>query len=325
MVWQPDILWTLPARCTRLGDLTLLGMDPLTIPVAVVIFAFVVTLVLAVFGQRGRAEISPEREVAIAAGHADRRTVFEIAALQPIMWLLLSAARSIPAPRMKEKLRRTLVAAGSPNFYTPAEYLALCFLAGLVLFGAVLLLNVMMGAGLSLFLPIIALVAGVALALYYLKGKAAKRVRTISKRIPYTLDLISLAMGAGATFTEAVRTVIREDPAHPFNMELNTVLAEIELGTTRAQALRNLSDRIPLEGLRSIIAAVIQAEGLGTPLSDVLKQQADLLRLQRSVRAEKQAASASVRILVPGLLILLSVVLSVFATVIIRAIKHELF
>jgi tight adherence protein C len=108
-------------------------------------------------------------------------------------------------------------------------------------------------------------------------------------------------------------------------MELNTVLAEIELGTVRSQALRNLADRIPLDGLRSIIAAVIQAEGLGTPLSAVLKQQADLLRLQRSVRAEKLAAAASVRILVPSLLILISVVLTVFAPVIIRAVKRELF
>jgi tight adherence protein C len=155
--------------------------------------------------------------------------------------------------------------------------------------------------------------------------KAGKRIRLISRHVPYALDLIALAMGAGATFTEAVRTVVREDPEHPFNVELNTVMAEIELGTTRAQALRNLADRIPLEGLRSIIAAIIQAEGLGTPLSDVLKQQSNLLRLQRSVRAEKLAAAASVRILVPSLLILISVVLTIFAPIIIRAVKGELF
>ncbi len=136
---------------------------------------------------------------------------------------------------------------------------------------------------------------------------------------------IALAMGAGATFTEAVRTVIREDPKHPFNVELNTVLAEVELGTTRQQALRNMADRVPLESLRSIVASIIQAEGLGTPLSDVLKGQATLMRLQRSVRAEKLAAAASVRILVPSLLILVSVVLTVFGPVIIRAIKGELF
>ena len=72
------------------------------------------------------------------------------------------------------------------------------------------------------------------------------------------------------------------------------------------------------------MAAIIQAEKLGSPLADVLKQQASLLRLQRSVRAEKLAAAASVRILVPSMLILLSVVLAVFSPVIIRAVKGEL-
>ena len=174
-------------------------------------------------------------------------------------------------------------------------------------------------------MPLVGLVFGFGGTVYGLFGQAAKRVRNISKRVPYTLDLISLAMGAGATFTEAVRTVVREDPTHPFNVELNTVLAEMELGTTRRQALASLSERIPLDGLRSIIAAVVQAEQLGTPLSDVLKQQADLLRLQRSVRAEKAAASASVRILLPGVLILMSVVLTVFGPVIIRALKGQLY
>jgi len=166
---------------------------------------------------------------------------------------------------------------------------------------------------------------GTAAMLYHLHGSATKRTRDISRRIPYTLDLIALAMGAGATFTEAVRTVVREDPEHPFNVELNTVLAEVDLGTTRRQALKNMSDRIPLEALRAIVGAIIQAEGLGTPLADVLKEQANLLRLQRSVRAEKLAAAASVRILVPSLLILVSVVLTVFAPVIIRGLKGELF
>jgi tight adherence protein C len=119
--------------------------------------------------------------------------------------------------------------------------------------------------------------------------------------------------------------VIREDPNHPFNVELNTLLAEVDLGTTRALALVNLSSRIPLETLRSIVAAITQAESLGTPLSGVLKEQADLMRLQRSVRAEKLAAAASVRILLPSLLILMSVVLAVFAPIIIRALKGELF
>jgi len=289
------------------------------------IFAFVFLLVLAVFGQRGQAEITPERQVAVATGHADRQTVFETTALQPLMWLFLALAKRIKAVKFKRWLRTTLVAAGSPNFYTAEEYMALSMLWALITCMLVQVANMMVSSGISLALAPVGLLVGCGGYIYHAYGLAQKRIRLIGKRIPYTLDLIALAMGAGATFTEAVRTVIREDPKHPFNVELNTVLAEVELGTTRAQALRNLSDRIPLGGLRSIVAAIIQAEGLGTPLSDVLKGQANLLRLQRSVRAEKMAAAASVRILIPSLLILISVVLTVFGPIIVRAVQGTLF
>ncbi|HET6430530.1 MAG TPA: type II secretion system F family protein [Phycisphaerae bacterium] len=299
--------------------------DVLRLAVAASLFGAVATGVIALFGQKGKTELTPERRVALATGVEDRHTVFEMPSLQPIMWLLLVTARRIGLRGLKKRLGATLVAAGSPNFYTPDEYLAVALLWGVALHVAVFFGYVLIYRKAGYLYPVIAFAVGVAAAIYHLVGKAAKRIREISRRIPYTLDLIALAMGAGATFTEAVQTVVREDREHPFNVELNTVLAEMELGTTRQQALRNLSDRVPLENLRSIIAAVIQAEALGTPLADVLKQQADLLRLQRSVRAEKLAAAASVRILLPGLLIMISVVLAVFGPFIIQAIRGELW
>lgn len=293
--------------------------------VAAAIFAFVVLIVLAVFGQRGRTEMTPQREAALATGHADRRTVFEMPLTQPLMWLLLLAARRLPLRKLKAWIRKTLVAAGNPNFYTADEYLAVALLWGLVMAGVLEVANLVLFGSLSIVMLPFGFLVGLGGHIYHLHGKAAKRVKLISRRVPYTLDLIALAMGAGATFTEAIRTVVREDTQHPFSVELNTVLAEMDLGTTRAQALRSLSDRVPLESLRSIVAAIIQAEALGSPLSIVLKEQANLMRLQRSVRAEKLAAAASVRILVPSLLILISVVLAVFAPIIIRGLKGELF
>lgn len=302
----------------------------LRILVGLLICFAVAALVAGIFGQKGTVEMSPERRVALATGHADRQTFFDTGATQPLMWLLLALARRLPVGGLRKWLRTTLVAAGSPNFYTPDEVIAMSMLWGLTV-GVLLELAGLLtgggdrGAGSVLLTMIFGLAAGSGGYLYSLHNKAANRIREIARRVPYTLDLIALAMGAGATFTEAIRTVIREDPHHPFNVELNTLLAEVDLGTTRALALANLSARIPLETLRSIVAAITQAESLGTPLSGVLKEQADLMRLQRSVRAEKLAAAASVRILLPSLLILMSVVLAVFAPIIIRALKGELF
>jgi tight adherence protein C len=97
------------------------------------------------------------------------------------------------------------------------------------------------------------------------------------------------------------------------------------LGTTRRRALENLARRVPMDAMRSIVASVIQAEELGTPLGTVLHDQATLLRLQRSVRAENRAAIASVRILIPCLLLVVAVMLAVFGPAIIRAVRKGLF
>jgi tight adherence protein C len=76
--------------------------------------------------------------------------------------------------------------------------------------------------------------------------------------------------------------------------------------------------------MRTIVASVIQAEELGTPLHKVLHDQATLLRLQRSVRAENAAAKASVRILIPCLLIVMAVILAIFGPAIVRGFRHGL-
>lgn len=294
----------------------------------VISFGLLVTvflLVVAVFGQGGEIHMSPQREAALATGHTDRKTVFENTYLRPIMWILLVMSHRLAMPKAKKWLQRTLVAAGSPNYYTPEEYLALAFLAGTALAVCLEILNILIVGQFSFVLPIIGFVIGTALTLLQLHGKASGRVRQIARRLPYVLDLVSLAMGAGASFTEAVRTIVQEDADDPFNVALKGMLAEMELGTPRRQALQNLADSIPLDLLRSVLASVIQAEELGTPLREVLHDQANLLRLQRSVRAETAAAKASVKILVPGILIALSVVLAIFAPFILRIVRGGLF
>ena len=282
-------------------------------------------LVMAVFSQTGRTQLSPQREVAIATGQTDRRTVFESPYLRPVMLVLLALAHRLAMPRVKDWLRRTLVAEGNRNYYTAEEYLALAIGAGLAAGGFLAVVHLLLQGQFSFVFFALGLGGGLFLSIYQLYARSKRRLVEISRRVPYSLDLISLAMGAGATFTEAIQTVVHEDPEDPFNSELGTVLAEMELGATRRQALENLADRIPLDNLRTIIASIIQAEELGTPLGTVLHDQANLLRLQRSVRAENKAAVASVRILIPCLLLVFAVMLAVFGPAIVRTAKDGLF
>ncbi|MFW6065194.1 MAG: type II secretion system F family protein [Planctomycetota bacterium] len=301
------------------------GTSPMDLVLSVGIFVAVMLLIVGVFSQPGRVRRSAEREAAIATGHTDRKTVFESSALRPLMWLLLAISHRLAMPRVKRWVRRKLLAEGNPSYYTPEEYLSVALLTGVALLVAIELLNLLVTGQLTIFWGVVGFAGGVFLSLYQLHDRSARRVREISKRLPYTLDLISLAMSAGATFTEAVQTVVRENPEDPLNTELRSLLAEIDLGTTRRRALRNLTDRIPLSALHSIVASIIQAEELGTPLSDVLHDQSALLRQRRWVRAENAAAAAGVKILVPCLLLVMAVMLAVFGPFIVRFIRGDLF
>ncbi|MCD4825259.1 MAG: type II secretion system F family protein [Phycisphaerae bacterium] len=288
------------------------------------LFAVVVLLVVSIFGQAGEVHLSPQREAAIATGHLDRKTLFENPIFRPLLWILLSISHHFNFQRGKEFLRKQLVAAGSPNYYTPEEYLAISLLTGLGI-GAMFEICYFMAIGqFSVTIVILGMVIGISISLYSIVEKASKRLRDITRQLPYSLDLISLAMGAGATFTEAVKTIVR-DGDDPLNIEFNAMLAEIDLGTTRRAALENMAERIPLTSVQGIVASVMQAEELGTPLSYVLHDQSTMLRMQRSVRAENKAASASVRILIPCLLLVIAVILTIFGPAIIRTVQGGLF
>ncbi len=301
-----------------------MGMEIWDVLLSIGLFVSVLLLVLSVFSQPGDIQVSPERLAAIATGHTDRRTVFEYPILRPIMWLLLTVAHRLAMPKTKNWLRRTLIAAGSPNYYTPEEFLAVCLGLGLAFGGLLQVFNLAVYGQFSVLLLVFGIAAGLMLALLNLHDTATKRTQEISHRLPYALDLIALAMGAGATFVEAVGTVVRERSENPFNVEFKTMLAEMDLGTTRRGALENLSARVPLESLRSIVASIIQAEELGSPLGQVLHDQATLLRLRRSFAAENKAAVASIRILLPCLLLVFAVMLAIFGPAIIRIVRGGL-
>lgn len=291
---------------------------------ALITFAAVALLVYSVFGYRAAIEAPVHRRVAAAVGR-DRDTVFDKPQYRPVLALALELARRVGLASLRREIDRDIAASGNPSGYSVDEYLALSLLsgAGLGVLGG--LLDLALG-GATLFVTVPVLFAlGLAVPLFVLRGASRARLRRIAQQLPYSLDLIALVVEAGASFNEAIETLIRDEPDDELNQELGVVLSEMELGTPRAQALANLAERLPLESLRSVVAAVSQADRLGTPLSSILKLQAEMMRQQRSVRAEKLSASASLRILIPSMLILLAVVAIVFSPFIIRAIRGELF
>jgi tight adherence protein C len=296
------------------------------IVVSVGFFVSIVVFIMALFSGEHKVQISPQREAAIATGHEDRKTLFENAVLRPILWILLSISTKLNMPKFKGYIQHHLIASGNPDYYTPEEYIAVSMFFGLVLAGFFETFYYLLQGTFGFMVIFLGILMGMGLHLVQLVSDATKRLRHITRQLPYSLELISLGMGAGATFTEAVKTVIREEGEdNPLNEEFRALLSEIDLGTTRRQALQNVAARVPLDSVRTIVASVRQAEELGTPLANVLHDQATLLRMQRSVRAENLAASASIKILIPCLLLVVAVILTVFGPWIVRIVQVGMF
>jgi tight adherence protein C len=286
--------------------------------------AGVFLFVLAVFHQPAAARQAAEAEHAMENA-AVSNPVLDSGGLGALLFPLVVLAHHVHAPQLKRRIRRELTAAGRQYEYTSTQWLSLTFVGAMI--GVPLGLYVQlaitedwgfigaaMGLGLGWYAP-----------LYHLRAKAQARLRHIERRLPYALDLISLSMTAGATFLESVDTLTRDDPDDPLNQEFRTMMVEMDLGRTRREALLNASTRVPLETLRTVVTSITSAEELGTPLADILKVQANLLRMARSHRAEKLAGEAAVKLLIPSMLVLLSVVLTIMSPFIIRFLRGDLY
>jgi tight adherence protein C len=77
---------------------------------------------------------------------------------------------------------------------------------------------------------------------------------------------------------------------------------EIQVGTPRRMALRNMADRVRQPDLRGVVHALVQADELGVSIGSILRIQSDQLRARRFDRAEKLAHEAPTKMLGPLML-----------------------
>jgi tight adherence protein C len=275
-----------------------------TVGAALFVFAWWVVVVLRTKdlqqGEEWRYDISRINEL--------RRLSIPYRLFQPVIGLLgkmnrLSLREALP------EIQRQLQAAGLPRFWLAEEYLAWLELLSMFVTPVYVYFFV------SLFgLPGLLPTMGAVLLTAYifrvrLAHKAALRLRTIKRRIPFLLDLLTLLMEAGSTFLNALTQAVDEFQGHPVAEEFGRVLTDMNLGKTRAEAFIAMRERLSDDEITSIIGSVLQGEELGTPLAQIFRTQADVLRLKRTQRAETIAGEAGVNMLLPAVLVMMSTVL----------------
>jgi tight adherence protein C len=130
-----------------------------------------------------------------------------------------------------------------------------------------------------------------------------RRLQRLEADLPETVDLLSMAVGAGCNVVLAVAAAGRRGTG-PLASELRRVTAEVERGRRLADALDDLPSRAG-ESVRPLAAALAGCERYGAPLAATLERIGEEVRRQRRRRAEQAARKVPVALLFPLVLCIL--------------------
>jgi len=197
--------------------------------------------------------------------------------------------------RTDAKLER----AGYPGGLRGADWMGVKVLSTIVLGGGIALLMLATGrVQLALLFGLVGAALGFMGPEFWLGGRGRKRSFEMVLQLPDALDLLTISVEAGLGFDAALAKVV-EKMEGPLVDEFRRALAEIRMGRTRREALRDIVTRADSQPISNFIGAIVQAEQLGVPIAKVLQIQSQQLRIERRQRAEEAAAKAPVKMLIP--------------------------
>ena len=132
--------------------------------------------------------------------------------------------------------------------------------------------------------------------------RAARRARAeaIEQDLPVALELLATLAEAGLGFDAAVARLLESQPAErPLAEELRLYRLETLSGVGRAACLQRIAERVDLPVVSSLVAALVQAEETGSGIADMLRPQAEDLRLRRRERALAYAEALPEKLVFP--------------------------
>jgi tight adherence protein C len=198
-----------------------------------------------------------------------------------------------------EKKQHQLLLAGSPgNLDAPALVVIKLLGTGVGIVLSFLIVDYGGSAVQRIVLFVFPLVLGFYGPDAWLARKVEERRVEMQKALPDILDLLVISVEAGLGFDSALSRVVATVPG-PLSQEFFRMLQETRVGVSRRDAMRHLMDRTDLDELRSFLLAMIQAEAFGVTIANVLRVQADEMRVKRRQRAQEKAFAAPVKMVFP--------------------------
>ena len=307
--------------------------------VAILVIAyslFVMVLCIVIFGKKGKEEDNNLKRMksigkeVVTAEYKNVETSFYDRNIKPIVTKLASLdekgnkqSKSARKRQETEKLALQLRKAGMHMSTGSFNYLKL----------AVMVVGIILSVGIGLLLKdvtsyyIMSIIVGSMLSALsptlVLNAKIKKHQDAIRAQLPDTLDLLSVCMEAGLSF-DASLLKVSERMEGPLIDELVTVFRQIQLGKSRNDALKTLSDSTDVSELKTFISAVIQANTLGIPITNVLAAQSEQLRIAKREQIKEKAAKVPSKMTIPTVLLILPAIICVIMGPVVIQVKDQL-
>jgi tight adherence protein C len=222
------------------------------------------------------------------------------------------------SPRYRKRIEYMILTSGLSAELNVDEFIGMKILWGILLPTVLGILNFALQYNYPVALFILLIPLGWNFPNMHAKAMRTRRVSSVRLDLPFFIDLLALATEAGLDFSGAIQRIVEKSRGGNSVLaeEFEIVLRDITLGSSRAQALRGLANRLDMQEISSFVNVVIDADATGASISKVLKDQSAQMRLERFVRAEKEGAKASQKILIPLMFFILpAVFIMVFAPI----------
>jgi tight adherence protein C len=281
---------------------------PLLIIGMVIVIGAIILVIVGIISPQGSDPL--EDRLAEFAARGENVSLEEIEMSQPFSQrIIMPIAKKLGEFVMRftpqnaiNSMSKKVELAGNPGNLDPTVFFALRFVG--IPLGLIFIFldrvaspgSFMDGKGLLFGLP--AAVLGFYLPDLLLQSKIDRRQKEVRKAMPDGLDLLTICVEAGLGF-DAAMSKLYEKWDNELGRAFGRVVREIQLGKLRREALRDMADRLGVSEMSSFVAAVIQSEQLGVSMAQVLRIQADQMRIKRRQLAEEEAHKAPIKMLIP--------------------------
>ncbi len=223
-------------------------------------------------------------------------------ALMPVLGLLTSIGRRLTPVGYVDGVRHKFVLSGRPSAASVDRFLAIRVVTVVMVPVSLWFFYILNPIGFAGKTQM-----GVALlsALVLILGPDARLNRAVDERkadvlrgLPDVIDLLVISVEAGLGFEQALQRVVLSVEG-PLADEFSRMLGEVRAGSTRADAMRAMDNRIEVAEVRSFVLAILQADTFGVSIGRVLRSQAEEMRIKRRQLAQEKAQKAPVKMLIP--------------------------